>query len=99
VEKSGSRERLIRAVELLADNRAYGMGNKALAAALGANEATACRDMQILEAAGWAERSGAGGAWRLSPRFGGLAGQIMKGFQAAKLRLSEDEARYASAMQ
>jgi hypothetical protein len=35
----------------------------------------------------------------MSPKFGGFAGGIIKCFQAARLRLTEDEARYASEMQ
>jgi hypothetical protein len=35
----------------------------------------------------------------MSPKFGNFAGTIIKCFQTAKLRLTEDEARYASEMQ
>jgi hypothetical protein len=42
---------------------------------------------------------GVGGRWRLSPAFGGIAGHIMRSYQEAKLRLTEEEAKYASAMQ
>ena len=97
MEKLSSQARLLSLVEKLVERQVEGMSNKALAHELRATEASVCRDLGLLEARGWAER--AGGKWRMSPTFGGLAGQIMKGFQAAKLRLTEDEARYASAMQ
>jgi hypothetical protein len=54
--------------------------------------------MALLERRKWVTR-GVGGRWRLSPTFGGVAGQIMKSYQTAKLRLTEEEQRYASAMQ
>ena len=54
--------------------------------------------MALFEQYGWAERN-ASGRWRLSPKFGGISGQIAKSYQKARLSLSEDEARYASAMQ
>jgi len=94
-----SQERILVIVEKLAGKPAEGAGNKALALDLQTTEATVCRDMKLLESYGWVERSGADNGWRLSEKFGGFAGQIMKGFQVAKLRLAEAEARYASAMQ
>ena len=99
MEKLSSQERIIAIVEKLAGKQIEGMSNKALAHELKTTEANACRDLKILEAHGWIEKSGPLGKWRLTPKFGGFAGQIIKGFQSAKLRLSEDEARYASAMQ
>jgi DNA-binding IclR family transcriptional regulator len=86
-------------VEKLVKKATEGMANKTLAFELKTLEANICRDMKILEAHGWVERSGKGGRWRLSPKFGGFAGQIIKGFQSAKLRPTEEEARYASEMQ
>jgi len=99
MEKLSSQERIIAIVKKLAGKQIEGMSNKTLAHELKTTEANVCRDLKILEAHGWAEKSGAAGRWRLSPGFGGLAGTIMKCFQAAKLRLTEDEARYASEMQ
>jgi len=99
VEKLNSQERIVVIVEILAGKQIEGMSNKGLAFELKTTEASLCRDMKILEAYGWVEKSNATGKWRLSPKFGGFAGQIIKCFQTAKLRLSEDEARYASEMQ
>jgi len=92
-----SQERLMALVEKLVGKTVEGMSNKALAHELQTTEVNVSRDLQTLEAQGWAEK--AGGKWRLSPKFGGFAGHIMKSFQTARLRLTEDEARYASEMQ
>jgi len=99
VEKLSSQERIIAIVEMLAVKQIEGMSNKLLAHELKSTEANVCRDLKILENRGWVEKSNGSGKWRLSPKFGGFAGQIMKCFQSAKLRLTEDEMRYVSAMQ
>jgi hypothetical protein len=96
-EKINSQERIMIIVEKLVEKPVEGMSNKALAFELKTLEVNICRDLKILEGCGWIEK--AGGKWRLSPKFGGFAGQIIKSFQVAKLRLTEDEARYASEMQ
>jgi DNA-binding IclR family transcriptional regulator len=99
MEKMNSRERLLAIVEKLVGKPAEGMGNKELAVELKTLDANICRDLKVLEGRGWIERSGANGKWRMSAKFGGFAGTIIKGFQTARLRLTEDEARYASEMQ
>ncbi|GAB6391068.1 MAG: hypothetical protein MdMp014T_0441 [Treponematales bacterium] len=93
-----SQERILVIVEALQANPIGGLSNKALACELKTIPANVSRDLKLLESYGWAARCSDNG-WRLSEKFGGFAGQIMKGFQVAKLRLAEDEARYASAMQ
>jgi DNA-binding IclR family transcriptional regulator len=98
-EKLNSQERILLIVEKLVDKTVEGMSNKSLAFELKTQEANICRDLKILEALGWIEKSKSNGKWRMSPKFGGFAGTIIKCFQAAKLRLTEDEARYASEMQ
>jgi DNA-binding IclR family transcriptional regulator len=97
--KLNSQGRVLRIVEMLVEKSVAGMGNKAIAFGLKTSEANVCRDLKILEAYGWIEKSKANGKWRLSPKFGGFAGSIIKCFQTAKLRLTEDEARYVSQMQ
>ena len=99
MEKVNSQERLLLIVEKLVEKSVEGMSNKSLAFELKTLDANICRDLKILENRGWIERTSAGSKWRMSPKFGGFAGTIMKCFQGAKLRLTEDEARYASAMQ
>ncbi|MDR2733398.1 MAG: hypothetical protein LBC99_01995 [Spirochaetota bacterium] len=101
MEKSrfSSQERILRIVEMLVGNMVDGMSNKTIAFQLNTTEANICRDLKILEARGWVEKSNTSGKWRMSPKFGGFAGTIIKCFQTAKLRLTEDEARYASEMQ
>ena len=98
-QRLSSQERLCAIVEKLVERSVEGMSNKRLAYELKTLEANICRDLKVLESYGWIERAKASGKWRMSPRFGGMAGTIIKGFQVAKLRLTEDEARYASEMQ
>jgi len=97
VEKLSSQERIMVIVEKLVEKSVEGMSNKTLVHELRSTEANICRDLKILEDHGWIEKTN--GKWRMSAKFGGFAGQIIKCFQTAKLRLTEDEARYVSAMQ
>jgi DNA-binding IclR family transcriptional regulator len=99
ISKFTSQERILLIVEMLVDNMVMGMTNKSLAFELKTTAANKCRDLKILEAHGWIKKSKSTGVWRMSPKFGGFAGSIIKCFQTAKLRLTEDEARYASEMQ
>jgi DNA-binding IclR family transcriptional regulator len=98
-QRLSSQERILVIVEKLVEKSVEGMSNKALAFELHTLEANICRDLKILESHGWVEKSKTNGKWRMSPKFGGFAGAIIKCFQAARLRLTEDEARYASEMQ
>ena len=99
MEKLNSQERILAGVEKLVEHSTDGLNNKQLAFEMGTSEAVICRDLALLEKRGWIERSKTTGRWRLTPKFGNFAGTIMKCFQTAKLKLREDEARYASAMQ
>jgi DNA-binding IclR family transcriptional regulator len=99
VDKLNSRERILAIVEKLVEKTTEGMTNKSLAFELKTLEANICRDLKILESRGWIEKSKAAGKWRMSPKFGNFAGTMIKCFQTAKLRLTEEEARYASEMQ
>jgi DNA-binding IclR family transcriptional regulator len=98
-QRLSSQERILVIVEKLVEKSVEGLSNKALAFELKTTEANICRDLKILEAHGWIEKSKNNGKWRMSPKFGGFAGAIIKCFQGARLRLMEDEARYASEMQ
>ena len=93
-----SQERIVEIVRLLSENHVSGLSNKEIVASIGTGEANICRDMAILENHVWVIR-GNGSRWRLSPAFGGIAGRIMRSYQEAKLRLTEEEAKYASEMQ
>ena len=97
-EKLSSQERILAEAKALSENHQDGMSNKELASLLGTSETNICRDMPIFEKFGFVSRNGKG-RWRLSEKFGGIAGQIMKSYQKARLTLSEEEARYASVMQ
>jgi DNA-binding IclR family transcriptional regulator len=98
-EKVNSQGRILREVEILCANCAFGLTNKELAGVVGTSEANVCRDLSLLENRGWIIRSEKDGRIRLSPKFGNFANEMMKGFKTAKLQLAEDEARYASEMQ
>jgi DNA-binding IclR family transcriptional regulator len=97
-EKANGRERIFEIVRRLSENHLSGLTNKELAALIKTSDANVCRDMALFERHEWAVR-GPGGRWRLSPGFGGIAGRVMRSYQEAKLRLTEEEARYAGAMQ
>ena len=99
MEKLNSQERMLAEVEKLVEYSVDGLNNKQLAFEMKTSEVVVCRDLGLLEKRGWIERSKTTGRWRLTPTFGNFAGIIMKCFQTAKLKLTEDEARYASAMQ
>ena len=98
MEKLNSQERIFEIIRQLCENHVAGLTNKDLAAAVKTSEANICRDMALFEKNEWAIR-GSGARWRLSPTFGGFSGRLMRSYQEAKLRLTEEEARYASAMQ
>jgi len=97
MEKINLQKRILTIAGKPAGNPVDGLPDKALAFETGISEADICRDSGIPAVCGRAGKSG--GRWRLTPEFGGFANSIMKGFREAKLRLTEDEARYASEMQ
>jgi predicted DNA-binding transcriptional regulator YafY len=97
-EKLNSQERILAIVGHLEKNHVSGLTNKELAAQVHTGEANICRDMALFEKYGWVIR-GVGSRWRLSPTFGGMAGRIMQSYKEVRLRLTEEEARYASEMQ
>jgi hypothetical protein len=97
-EKVNSQGRIFEIIKLLCDNHVSGLTNKELALRLKTGEANICRDMALFKNYDWVIQ-GSGSRWRLSPAFGGIAGRIMRSYQEAKLRLTEEEARYASEMQ
>lgn len=97
-EKINSQARIFAITEILCENHIEGIANKDLAKAVDTTQSNICRDMALFEQFGWAERN-AHGKWRLSPKFGRLADLIARSYQKARLELSRDEERYATAMQ
>jgi predicted DNA-binding transcriptional regulator YafY len=93
-----SQDRIFEIVRHLHENHVSGLTNKELADLVKTSEVNICRDIALFDRYEWVIR-GIGGRWRLSPVFGGIAGRIMRSYQEAKLRLTEEEAKYASAMQ
>jgi DNA-binding CsgD family transcriptional regulator len=98
MEKLNSQGRIFEIIRLLCENHVSGLANKELAVCLKTSEANICRDMALFKSNDWVVQ-GNGARWRLSPAFGGIAGRIMRSYQEAKLRLTEEEARYAAEMQ
>jgi len=98
VEKLSSQDRIFEIARLLSESHVLGLTNKELMISIGAGEASISRDMAVFKKHGWAIQAN-GSRWRLSPAFGGIAGRIMRSYQEAKLRLTEEEAKYASEMQ
>lgn len=97
-EKLTAQERIFIETKLLYENHVAGLTNKELARLVGTSEVNICRDTSVLEKYKWIVRN-QNDRWRLSPTFGGIAGQIMKSYQQARLLLSQEEAEYAAAMQ
>ena len=97
-EKISSQERILEEIKILYENHVTGLANKELAEKVGTTATNVCRDLAIFEKYKWISRDSKG-RWRLSAEFGGIAGQIMKSFKVARLELSKEEERYASAMQ
>ena len=98
MEKLNSQERVFEIIRQLRQNHFLGLTNKELAQLVGTSAANICRDLSLFQKYQWIER-GLAGKWRLSPEFGKIAGEIMKSYKEAKLLLSKDEERFATAMQ
>lgn len=98
MEKMNSQARILEEIKVLYENHITGLTNKELAEKVGTTASNMCRDLAIFEEYKWVSRDSKG-RWRLSAEFGGIAGQIMKSFKVARLELSEEELRYATAMQ
>lgn len=97
-KKMNSQERILKEIQILYENHVTGLVNKELAEKVGTTATNICRDLAIFEKYKWISRDSKG-RWRLSAEFGGIAGQIMKSFKIARLELSKEEERYATAMQ
>ncbi len=97
MERLKAQDRVFEIVNILLKNHIAGISNKALAKEFGTTEATVCRDMALFEKYKWAIRSEKS-AWRLSPEFGKLSGEILRSYQTAKLEIAREEAEYLSAM-
>lgn len=97
-EKLTAQERIFAETQLLYENHVSGLTNKELSGKIGTSEANICRDMAVFEKYDWVVRN-ADSRWRLSPSFGSIAGHIIQSYQTAKLKLTEEEAKYAAAMQ
>ena len=98
MEKMNSQARILEEIKVLYENHITGLTNKELAEKVGTTASNMCRDLAIFERYKLVSRNSKG-RWRLSAEFGGIAGQIMKSFKVARLELSKEEERYATAMQ
>jgi len=91
-------DNILEIIRVLSDNHILGMSHQLLAAEIGVSETELWEFIRMLLRHGWVLK-GDDSRWRLSPTFGGIAGRIMRSYQEAKLRLTEEEARYAVEMQ
>lgn len=97
-ERLSSQQRILTEIKLMSEHHYEGMTNRELAHEMGTTECTVSRDMALFDAMGYVQKTESGKV-RLSPMFAGIAGQVAKAYRTAKLKLTADEARYASAMQ
>lgn len=94
-EKLNSQERILIIIKILAQNHYAGLRVKDLAKILKTTESNICRDVAILEHVEFIEKN-EGGKIRLSVDFGAISHAIAKSYKTARLKLTEDEAKYIS---
>jgi DNA-binding IclR family transcriptional regulator len=92
---NAAQTRLLTVIEALAGNEVFGLRLKEVADAAGAGGAasTILRDLQTLEAAGWAQQSREG-RWMLAARPIQVLHHFYRGRQAAECRVAEVAANY-----
>jgi DNA-binding IclR family transcriptional regulator len=88
-----SAARLLLVIEALSGNEVFGARLKDLSAAVGAGEHSVLRDLQTLEACGWAEQM-ADKKWRLSAKPIQILNRFQSGLTEAENRVSEARQNY-----
>lgn len=86
--------RAARLLMALAGHEVDGVSNSQLAAALGCNEGTSLRTLQVLADEGLAEQIAATRRWRLGPRLVQVAVAFSQGVERAESRLTEVRQRF-----
>ena len=85
--------RLLKVIEALAGNEVFGIRLKDVAAAVKTSDPTVLRDLQTLQAAGWALQDESG-LWRLHTKPVQIATSFMFSIDSAKRRIDEICQRY-----
>lgn len=85
--------RLLKVIEALSGHEVFGVRLKEVAQAVKASDPTVLRDLQTLQAAGWAMQDESG-LWRLHTRLIQIATHFAHGIDAARQRLDEVHQRY-----
>lgn len=85
--------RLLKVIEVLAGNEVFGIRLKEVTAAVKGTDPTVLRDLQTLQAAGWAMQDESG-LWRLHTKLVQIATHFAHGIDAARQRLDEVHQRY-----
>ena len=85
--------RLLKVIEALSGNEVFGIRLKEVAAAVRASDPTVLRDLQTLEAGGWAKQDDTG-KWRLGQKPVQIATNFTWGLTRAKQAVAETEQRY-----
>ncbi|WGK68384.1 hypothetical protein P0082_07800 [Candidatus Haliotispira prima] len=91
--KMNSQARLLRLVELLAEDILQGKSNKDLASSVGKTHDIISRDLACLKEAGWAEPL-PNRNWRITPAFGQLSHRVAARFQQEYLHLKNEQGRF-----
>lgn len=85
--------RLLKVIEALSGHEVFGIRLKEVTQAVKASDPTVLRDLQTLEAGGWAKQD-ADGKWRLGQKPVQICTNFTWGLTQAKQAVSETEQRY-----
>ena len=89
----GAQTRLLKVIEALSGHEVFGVRLKEVALAVKASDPTVLRDLQTLEASGWAKQD-EDGKWRLGQKPVQIATNFTWGLTKAKQAVLETEQRY-----
>ena len=85
--------RLLKVIEALSGHEVFGIRLKEVAQAVKASDPTVLRDLQTLEAGGWAKQD-ADGKWRLGQKPVQISNAFFASLDRAKQQISETELNY-----
>lgn len=88
-----SQQRILKTIDALVGHEVDGISAKDVAAQTGANGATAFRDLQNLQLAGWAEQLEDGG-WRISVNAAKMLRRVNDGINRALSRVNSARRDY-----
>ena len=85
--------RLLKVIETLSGHEVFGIRLKEVAAAVKTGDPTVLRDLQTLQAGGWAMQD-ENGLWRLHTKLIQIATHFAHGIDTARQRMDEVQQRY-----